>query len=75
MLNPIFTHDDQIRCTFGCTNMSQVSPNTVKLASLPTSILVKTREPFLEVCPVAPNVAGSIPVSHPKIPQCLCGYS
>jgi hypothetical protein len=74
MINPIAITTTKIHCTFLCTDSSLRSPITGISPVPDNSILVKTHEPFSEVCPVAPNVAGSIPVSHPNLLQFLFGF-
>jgi hypothetical protein len=52
-----------------CTIGFHSSPTAVILHTHNNSILLKTFAPQEEKHPVAPNVAGSIPVSHPKNSQ------
>lgn len=53
-------------CTIHCTIVSHSSPSTVILPTHQSSILMKTFGPQKEEWSVAPNVAGSSPVSHPN---------
>ena len=58
-------------CTTGCTQPNQLSPTTMILHTQSDAILL-IRCPSLEArSPVAPNVAGSIPVSHPNFQDSL----
>ena len=56
-------------CTNLCTIVTHFSPITMISPSHEESILLKTFGPQKEKWPVAPNVAGSIPVSHPNLPE------
>jgi hypothetical protein len=49
-----------------CTEPSQPSPNIVILVLQGDANLLKIHSSENLCSPVAPNVAGSIPVSHPK---------
>jgi carboxymethylenebutenolidase len=53
-------------CTERCTGSAQLSPTTIFSPTHPSAILLKTHNPNQQSRPVAPNVAGSNPVSHPK---------
>jgi hypothetical protein len=61
-MNPISKNG----CTTGCTQPSQLSPTTMILHTQSEAILLITRLSVEARSPVAPNVAGSNPVSHPK---------
>jgi hypothetical protein len=66
MFKPTFNAADEKGCTFRCTNSTQLSPNTVISPAQQPRILLITHDPIVEALPVAPNVAGSSPVSHPN---------
>jgi hypothetical protein len=67
VIQPLFNRHSKFAQTL-CTIVTHTSPNTMILHTHGNSILLKTCGPQIEKRPVAPNVAGSIPVSHPKHP-------
>ena len=62
----MLTNQLQTLCTNRCTESSHLSPTTVISTIRPYAILLKTLTPQQDSLPVAPNVAGSNPVSHPN---------
>jgi len=68
MFKPTLNTMDEMCCTFRCTNSRQLSPTTLISPTQQNPIHFITHVALFDVLTVAPNVAGSIPVSHPKHP-------
>jgi hypothetical protein len=56
------------KCTNRCTGSIHVAQTTPILAEQSHRMYLKTPVVESKIRTVAPNVAGSIPVSHPKLP-------